>query len=101
MALDRPYFLGNRALKEATAVPARDQRQPVPFEDRAQHRRIARKFVAEFYPLEPRPPGLAEAGFKRYRAAKLWQIVIAPADWADAETCRHGLRLALLGPPSA
>src|SRR5262249_9756237 len=80
--------------------PARDQRQAMPLEDRAQHLRIAREFVAELDPLESRQTPLGEAGFERRGAAQFGQIVIAPSDRADAEADRHDLRFALLGSPS-
>src|SRR5215831_6579278 len=99
MALDRRDFFGDRALQEAAAVPARDQRQPVRFEDRAQNRRIAREFVAELDPFEPRQTRLGEAGFERRGAAQFGHVVIAPADRADAEAYGHGLCCGLLGSP--
>jgi hypothetical protein len=49
------------------------QRQPLPFQDRPQHRRIAGKFVAELDPFEPRQTRLGEAGFERRVAAQFRQ----------------------------
>jgi hypothetical protein len=65
MHLDNRQFLGHRPIKQTAAVAARAQRQPVPFEDRPQHCRIAGKFVAELDPLEPRQTRLGmRMGFR-------------------------------------
>jgi len=45
--------------------------------------------VAELDALETRLARLGEAGVERDVAAQFRQIVVAPADWADAEADGH------------
>src|SRR5229473_5352125 len=97
MGLDRRELLLDRAVEQTAAVPARDQAQPVPFQDRPQNRRIAGKFVAELDSFEPRELRLGKAGFERRVAAQFRQIVVAPADRANAEAHGHRAQLSLFG----
>src|SRR5437667_6217390 len=96
MGLDRRQLILDRAIEQTAAIPARDQRQPVAFEDRPQHRRIAGEFMAELDPGEPRLTRFGETQVERRGAAQFRQIVVAPADRADAEAHGHQSQLAPL-----
>ena len=89
MRLDRLQFLGNRSLEQAPAVPARDQMELVTSKERLQQCGIAREFVAELDALKARPARLGQARVEPDIAAQFRQIVVAPADWADAEADGH------------
>ena len=86
MRLDRLQLRLDRLLAQMVAT-SRDQVEAVPVEDRAQHRGIVRNLLPSSMPakpaLVPRP------NFERDVAAQFRQIVVAPADRADAEAHGH------------
>jgi hypothetical protein len=92
MRLDRRHLRGHGSIEQMAATPARDQTQPMSFEDRPQYRGVAGELVAQLDPRKARVLRLGEAGFERDVAAQFRQIVVAPADRADAEA--HGHRFA-------
>ena len=69
----------------------------MPFEQRPQDGRLARKLIAELDAGEPRLGRLGEAGLERRVAAQFGQIVVAPGDRADPEAHSHHRALLLGG----
>ncbi len=93
MILDRCDFRLDRALEQPPAVPAGDEGEAVPIEDRAQGLGAARKLVAELDACIAGKARLGETRLERRLAAEFGQIVVGPGDRIDPDTHAHSVSL--------
>jgi len=89
------YFGIHITFQQPRTIPAGHKIKPMPRQDRAQQRGIAREFMAKLKPREAGLLALSEADFERRGRAQFRHVIIGPGERIDPKTNTHDQ------PPSA